>query len=472
MRVPPARILFPPEDRLAILARIDEALTTGQLTLGPIGLELEDSVRGASRHAARGRGELRHGGTRDHPARRSASRAARSWFPRTPSSRRRPPRCTPARTLRFVDCDPQTMAIDPADLETLHRARHRRRRDRAHRRAHHARRSTRSSRSARPPAWSSWRTPRTRTAAPSTDARPVPSAAPASFSFYPTKVIAGGEGGMIVTDDDEIAEEARVYRDQGKGSFHANFHTRMGANWRMSEPHAAIVLSQLHRLDEFIERRQELAARYDAALASLDLGTLGDPGRRRAATSTSTSRSFPRASTARCSSSTCARSSTSDCRARSTTRRCTTSRSSRSSTTARCPGSEWLCARHVCLPLYPALSEADVDYVVESLATALDRDDLREVPAAIGGSREVETSAMTERCDDGRASPSPAAPASSAPTSSTRCSARATRCGCSTSGRRSRRRRSGSRSTCSTRTRSPTRSRAAGRCSTSRPWPT
>ena len=39
-----------------------------------------------------------------------------------------------------------------------------------------------------------------------------------SFCFYPTKVMAGGEGGMIVTDDDTIAEEARIYRDQGKGS--------------------------------------------------------------------------------------------------------------------------------------------------------------------------------------------------------------------------------------------------------------
>ena len=82
---------------------------------------------------------------------------------------------------------------------------------------------------------------------------------------------------MIVTNDDDIAEEARVYRDQGKGSFHANFHTRMGANWRMSEPHAAIVLSQLHRLDEFIERRQVLAARYDAALTSVDLTPLAIP---------------------------------------------------------------------------------------------------------------------------------------------------------------------------------------------------
>ena len=41
MRVPPARILFPPEDRAEILARIDEALTSGQLTLGPIGGELD-----------------------------------------------------------------------------------------------------------------------------------------------------------------------------------------------------------------------------------------------------------------------------------------------------------------------------------------------------------------------------------------------------------------------------------------------
>src|SRR4029079_3274753 len=99
----------------------------------------------------------------------------------------------------------------------------------------------------------------------------------AGFSFYPTKVIAGGEGGIIVTDDDNIAEEARIYSDHGKGSFHANFHTRMGANWRRCGRPAAIVLSQLQRLEEFIDRRQVLAARYDSALASLDLGPLTIP---------------------------------------------------------------------------------------------------------------------------------------------------------------------------------------------------
>src|SRR2546421_3762901 len=39
-----------------------------------------------------------------------------------------------------------------------------------------------------------------------------------SFSFYPTKVMTSGEGGMIITDDEGIAEEARIYRDQGKRS--------------------------------------------------------------------------------------------------------------------------------------------------------------------------------------------------------------------------------------------------------------
>ena len=43
------------------------------------------------------------------------------------------------------------------------------------------------------------------------------------------------------------------------------------------------------------------------------------------------------------------------------------------------PGAEWLCARHVCLPLYPALSDSDVDYVVESLASALECEKLRDV---------------------------------------------------------------------------------------------
>ena len=85
---------------------------------------------------------------------------------------------------------------------------------------------------------------------------------------------------MIVTDDEAIVEAAHTYRDQGKGSFLANFHTRLGANWRMSEPHAAIVPSQLGRLDEFIAARQALAKRYDAARRRSRSAPAAHPGRR------------------------------------------------------------------------------------------------------------------------------------------------------------------------------------------------
>lgn len=88
-----------------------------------------------------------------------------------------------------------------------------------------------------------------------------------SFSFYPTKVMTSGEGGMVVTDDDRIYEEALVYRDQGKAGFYANIHTRLGYNWRMSELHAIVGLTQLRRLGEFIDARQKIAAIYDRGLA-------------------------------------------------------------------------------------------------------------------------------------------------------------------------------------------------------------
>ena len=87
-----------------------------------------------------------------------------------------------------------------------------------------------------------------------------------TYSFYPTKVMTSGEGGMIVTDDEALAADARIYRDQGKAGFTSNFHTRLGANWRLSEPHAAIGLVQLKRLDSFIAHRREVAAAYHEAI--------------------------------------------------------------------------------------------------------------------------------------------------------------------------------------------------------------
>ena len=376
MRVPPARILFPPEDRAEILARIDEALTTGQLTLGPVGRELEDAF--AARHGTKHAVAVSSGTAALEIILRALGVEGREVIvPANTFFATAAAAVHAGATLRFVDCDPQTMSVDPTDLAACIGP------DTAAvvvvhigglispaideiaqlcdahgvalvEDAAHAHGSAHAGRSA------------------------GTFGAAASFSFYPTKVIAGGEGGMIVTDNDEIADEARVYRDQGKGSFHANFHTRMGANWRMSEPHAAIVLSQLRRLDEFIERRQELAARYDAALAGLDLGTLSIP-------SSSSSNYYKYVAFLP------------DGVDRTLLKQYLRAEfdiglSGEVYDTPLhhqpifsqlddrdLPGAEWLCARHVCLPLYPALSEADADYVVGSLATALERDDVREV---------------------------------------------------------------------------------------------
>lgn len=92
----------------------------------------------------------------------------------------------------------------------------------------------------------------------------------AGFSFFPTKVVTCGEGGMIVTGSAEIERDARIYRDQGKGSTAANHHVLHGYAWRMSEQAAVTGLVHLRRLGAFINRRREVAAQYDSLLAGLD----------------------------------------------------------------------------------------------------------------------------------------------------------------------------------------------------------
>lgn len=89
------------------------------------------------------------------------------------------------------------------------------------------------------------------------------------FSFYPTKVMTTGEGGMITTNDDRIAEKARRLRDQGKESFASNVIVDLGYNWRMHEISAAIGLTQLKRLPEIIEKRNKIASYYDKEFSKI-----------------------------------------------------------------------------------------------------------------------------------------------------------------------------------------------------------
>jgi perosamine synthetase len=99
-----------------------------------------------------------------------------------------------------------------------------------------------------------------------------------AFSFYPTKVVTSGEGGMVVSASQHVADEAKIYRDQGKGAFTANHHVRRGSAWRMSELHAVTGVVHLRRMDAAIARRRAVASRYDKALANVDgLSPLEEP---------------------------------------------------------------------------------------------------------------------------------------------------------------------------------------------------
>lgn len=90
------------------------------------------------------------------------------------------------------------------------------------------------------------------------------------FSYHPRKIITTGEGGMILTDDEEIAERIRILRSHGsvRGSHYMSF-IDAGFNYRLSDINAAIGIVQMGRLDGLLQGRQSLAARYALELEGL-----------------------------------------------------------------------------------------------------------------------------------------------------------------------------------------------------------
>lgn len=102
------------------------------------------------------------------------------------------------------------------------------------------------------------------------------------FSFHPVKIITTGEGGLATTNDRELAtrmSELRTHgitRDPSRMTHEAEGpwyyeQLELGWNYRMTEMQGALGLSQIDRLDEFVNRRREIAAAYDEALADLPL---------------------------------------------------------------------------------------------------------------------------------------------------------------------------------------------------------
>lgn len=196
----------------------------------------------------------------------------------------------------------------------------------------------------------------------------------AAFSFYPTKIMTSGEGGMIVTADPELDKRARVFRDQGKAGFLGNVHTELGYNWRMSELHAAVGLTHLARLDEFVDHRRRIAALYDEGLARLPRVraieydprvassyykylALLDPGVDRAALKKRLREELDVSLSGEV--------YELPVHLQPVVERL------QGKGAGRLPRAEELCSRHICLPVYPNMTEAEAEYVLASLGKVL-----------------------------------------------------------------------------------------------------
>jgi perosamine synthetase len=90
------------------------------------------------------------------------------------------------------------------------------------------------------------------------------------FAFYPNKQITTGEGGVVITNDDEAADLMRALRNQGRAEGDTWLqHTHLGYNYRLDEMSAALGAVQMSRLDELLEKRERVAGWYGERLAGI-----------------------------------------------------------------------------------------------------------------------------------------------------------------------------------------------------------
>ena len=97
------------------------------------------------------------------------------------------------------------------------------------------------------------------------------------FSFYPNKHVTTGEGGMIVTDDEEIYRRCLSLRNLCFQNEQRFVHEELGWNLRMSNLQAAVGVAQLERLDAFVKKKKEMGKRYTELLSGLERVTLPIP---------------------------------------------------------------------------------------------------------------------------------------------------------------------------------------------------
>ena len=98
-----------------------------------------------------------------------------------------------------------------------------------------------------------------------------------TFAFYANKQMTTGEGGILITPDEDVAEQVRSERNQGRApDMEQVEHDRLGFNYRLSDLHAAIGIAQLERLGEILNARENVAALYRERLTQLGAEPAGE----------------------------------------------------------------------------------------------------------------------------------------------------------------------------------------------------
>ncbi len=199
-----------------------------------------------------------------------------------------------------------------------------------------------------------------------------------SFSFYPTKVIVTAEGGMIITNDKTIYDKAVSLRDHGRDPDDTNNHVEIGYNWRFSELHAVLGIQQMKKAKRILAERRKIARWYDKKLEGIkgirkvkipdnikpsyykyivflddkiDRETIKKKLKDKYSVSlTGEVYSHP-------------------CHSQPAFKKYPKTVANDPADTF--PQTEYVARKHICLPIYPGLTEAEVDYAVESLKKVL-----------------------------------------------------------------------------------------------------
>ena len=199
-----------------------------------------------------------------------------------------------------------------------------------------------------------------------------------SFSFYPTKVITCGEGGMLTTNDKEIYKKALILRDHGKADHRFNKHTEFGYNWRLSEIHAILGLEQMNKIDWILSERRRIAKSYDEKLKNVSgIKLIKIPKNinssyykyivyleddlERDYIKTNLKNNYGISLTGEV--------YADPCHSQPVFQKYPEMMLNKP--TDKFPEADYVCKNHVCLPLYPGLKESEINYVVESLKEVL-----------------------------------------------------------------------------------------------------